>query len=652
MRTLAVSLMTLVAVLVIVGWPTVDHALSRNLRLCDSAFGGFVAPGPDRDGDGIRDLCDNCEDDFNPDQTDSDDDGYGDLCDPCSVMNKVRFRVLKNLEPAGDESFIVSGDWDPINIIPGLDPQAGGMRITVADRFGQPIFTRSVPAASPMWRQYGLFSGRMAYIDRTGHTRDGLTLVKIWDRVCCTWPRIFHVEVRGRNSNFRIPPDRFPLHLLLAINGSDRHIGGYCGTADFSGPGGPAPSCKVERGGRVINCPTAIVTTTTTLIAPTTTSTTATTHTATTSTTRGSTTSTSTTRASTTTTTTAPPPPHTLTLTTRVSSGNCGLTRDNASGAGSVLKNLSCGGLDIGGGNVSTPTPEGPTPAGATNAYTVGTCTGSVCPLSRTATAPRPNSTDPDCTATGCNFGTPLPIVNDGTSTCVVNTFHADATGTVSLSGGDINLSVNLDSHIFLTGDIQDPSGNPQVCPVCSGGTCTTGPNHGKPCTSTNVTGLSRDCPPGGMTCDSGANGGKFCTQDSDCPPSGHCQPDAFDFGAPGLNVNLTPLTTGKTTMSDANGLFCNVPPLPSGSPSYQQANRHRGCFNKPSSRTDTQVCRYIEENGSPAGALTTGGPAKPVTVGAVFCIPNTGNPLIDEVSAGLPGPGATALPYSVQTLP
>jgi hypothetical protein len=335
------------------------------------------------------------------------------------------------------------------------------------------------------------------------------------------------------------------------------------------------------------------------------------------------------------------PPASALKLTTTAATGNCGVSRDDAGGAGTVLKNLSCGGLDIGGGNLVTPVPEGPTPAGATNLYAVTGCVGTACNLAQTSTAPAANSTDPDCSATGCNFGTPLPIVNGGTSTCVVNHFHANASGTMDTGSGAMNLSVDLDSHILLTGDIHDPNSNQQVCPVCSGGTCTTGPNHGGACTSTNPNGLTRDCPPGGSTCVDGPNGGKFCTGDPDCPTS-TCQA-AFDFGSPGLHVNLTPYVTGSVSKSDANGIFCTSP---------NQLAKHRGCFNKPSNSADTQVCRFIQETGSPFGALSVGGAPKPGKLGSVFCIPATGNPLIDDLAAGLPGPGATALQYNGSLLP
>jgi hypothetical protein len=57
-----------------------------------------------------------------------------------------------------------------------------------------------------------------------------------------------------------------------------------------------------------------------------------------------------------------------------------------------------------------------------------------------------------------------------------------------------------------------------------------------------------------------------------------------------------------------------------------------------------------ITETGSPGGDLTDNMPHT-ARLAAVFCIPETGNGLIDG-AADLAGPGAVSLPGSVQILP
>src|SRR5262249_46325105 len=131
-------------------------------------------------------------------------------------------------------------------------------------------------------------------------------------------------------------------------------------------------------------------------------------------------------------------------------------------------------------------------------------------------------------------------------------------------------------------------------------GTCNKGPRAGLGCTTTNSQGLTRDCPPG--------------------PPS-----ENFVGNLP---VNLSPLTTGSSSKTDPAGNFCPG----------QGVRGAPGCFH-------AGTCRTIAETGVAAGPtpLATGTPAS-VTLASVFCVPATGNAVIDIVG-DLPGPGATALP-------
>jgi hypothetical protein len=279
----------------------------------------------------------------------------------------------------------------------------------------------------------------------------------------------------------------------------------------------------------------------------------------------------------------------------------------NASNA--VVKSLTCGGLDIGGG--SSLVPEGPTPDGSQSRFDLS-CSGSACSITPFTTAPAVNTAEPDCSTTGCNFGTPLPIPNGSLTTCVLNTFQSPASGTLDLSTGASSTNVALVSDVYLTGNAAQP------CPKCSGhgspsspgtGTCDRGPRTGMACTSTNSTGYTRDCPTGGTDATHPCTvGGGACIDGSHVGP---------------INVNLSPLTTGTSNNAVASGLFCPSQP-------------HAGCFGQP-------TCVSITENGVAAGAVTTGVPAN-ATLASVFCIAATGNGLVDA-TADLPGPGAVSLP-------
>jgi hypothetical protein len=340
---------------------------------------------------------------------------------------------------------------------------------------------------------------------------------------------------------------------------------------------------------------------------------------------------TTTTTTTTTTIITIPPPFSSLDFTTGIGTGSCGDTKDKH---GNPIRSLDCGRLYLGGSGTTAPVPPGATPDGSTNRFGFTGCAavGDLCLLGPTTTP----GADFDCTDTGCNFGAPLPIPNGGTSTCVVNTLGAPASGTIDMGTGESNISLTLRSHIFLVGDVNNASGQPQPCPICESGSCTAGPNHDMPCTTTNSTGLSRDCPPGTLgMCAGGVNGAHVCTNDTQCPDSTCSLALVFD---PPLTVDLTPLVTATASASDPEGSFCP-----------QQAAighpGHPGCFT-------AATCALIEEHGVPAGSLLPAGTPKATTLSSVFCVPRTGNYLVDELAAGFPGPGAITLPGTMTVNP
>ncbi len=362
-------------------------------------------------------------------------------------------------------------------------------------------------------------------------------------------------------------------------------------------------------------------TTTTTTLAPTTTTGGPTT------TTQAPTTSTTMTPVTTTTTTTGGSvTPAFLDFTTGTPGGTCGTTQD---GSSAVIKNLTCGGLNIGGGG--SVVAEGPTPDGSVSRFAIS-CTGNSCTISPTSVAPPVNTAGPDCTDVGCNFGTPLPIPNPGIpslTTCVHNTWASPASGTLDLGTGVSTTNVNLTSDIYLTGNLAQP------CPQCSGsgspgspgtGTCDRGPRATMACTSTNSEGYTRDCPSGGVgsagtPCPGGPGNGSCPANNCPCGVGGGNCCDGSHVGP--INVNLSPLTTSTATDTDPAGIFC-------------LGQTSAGCFG-------SGACRTITENGSPAGPITVGTPAS-ATLASVFCIAATGNGLVDA-SAALPGPGAVSLP-------
>jgi hypothetical protein len=202
-----------------------------------------------------------------------------------------------------------------------------------------------------------------------------------------------------------------------------------------------------------------------------------------------------------------------------------------------------------------------------------------------------------------CYFGPPLSLPNpvlQGVSACVINVVGSDATGTsFNATTGSAVISLPLSTRVFVTATAYDDPATPTVveaCPRCIAGHCNGGQNLGAVCTAVG---------PGLTTLE--------------CPPTN------AQFQSP-LTINLS-LTTGTAQQTAATGIFCT------GGVSTLQL--HAGAFGKTLART-------IKAFGVPSGNLNDGLPHA-TTYGSVFCVPKTGNALIDP-SADLPGPGAISI--------
>jgi hypothetical protein len=194
------------------------------------------------------------------------------------------------------------------------------------------------------------------------------------------------------------------------------------------------------------------------------------------------------------------------------------------------------------------------------------------------------------CSDTGCPFGPPLSIANGPLSTCVSNTFASPASGSLNTNFGTFTGAVPLSSSTTVTGNNAEP------CPPCSAGSCdASAANPGAACAAINASLDAYECLPNGST-------------------------------LPSFAVNLAPTSTGTEILVGST-------PCP--------GQTSPGCFGD-------NTCDYIEVRGTPAGALTPG--AKPIGLASAFCIPATGNVLIDG-AADLPGPGAVTLPGSAELL-
>jgi hypothetical protein len=356
------------------------------------------------------------------------------------------------------------------------------------------------------------------------------------------------------------------------------------------------------------------------------TSSTTTSSTSTTSTSTSSTTTTSTSTSSTTTTSTSSTTTTTLVLefvTSDPSLATASGVAKNGGSAGTTLKTLHVGGLNLGGGcnqdGGACGIAEGPTPGGSSNRFNAS-CSGGSCTITSLTAAQTGSSTN--CSAAGCSFGTFLPISNTATSTCVRNVFASPGSGTLTLAGAFTG-SVPLTSNTTLTGNGASP------CPLCLGGTP-----------------LVVDS----GTCDhnwTDSSSNHSSTQDASCTPTdtaGHtydCVPFGADLG--GLSVNLTPFSSGTVSVdTGGTGNFCGQGATEPGS---------IGCF--ATHKSTGMVCDYIEEDGINATGISIGGGPVSTQLVSVFCVPPVGGIFggLINGAADLPGPGATALPGTLELI-
>jgi hypothetical protein len=238
---------------------------------------------------------------------------------------------------------------------------------------------------------------------------------------------------------------------------------------------------------------------------------------------------------------------------------------------------------------------------------TKGAGPGRHCANPANGTSPAACSSDQDCGGASaplacaldanCFFGPPLPIASGPLSVCVINVIQQDAFGQLTTSDGNVTVTYPLSSRVYLTGNSTEP------CPKCVNNVCDSGRNQGMACTPVGSEQTTLDCPP------------------------------TLSTWVGPIPVSLSNVTTGQSiATADTNGVFC-------ASDMQVQPGAFGNVF-----------ARYIVENGSPAGPLTDTAPHAS-TLASTFCIPASGSPAVDG-AGGLPGPGATSLPGTIQLVP
>ncbi len=215
-----------------------------------------------------------------------------------------------------------------------------------------------------------------------------------------------------------------------------------------------------------------------------------------------------------------------------------------------------------------------------------------------------------------CYFGPPLPIPNPATpglSTCVLNVIASDGSGTANATTGASSVTLPLSSLVYITGNVTAP------CAQCVSGHCVGGRNNGGTCTAVGTKLTSLDCLPGGADTYVGA-----------------------------LPVSLSDVSTSSTTRNaDSDGKFCtDVFGSDPGTGTPVGGVKQEGAFGS----AGANVRKIITTGSLASGGLSTS-TQKDAVVSASFCIPASGNTLIDG-AAGIAGPGAVTLPVKTILLP
>lgn len=347
-----------------------------------------------------------------------------------------------------------------------------------------------------------------------------------------------------------------------------------------------------------------------------------------------------------------------ISFTNGIGTGTCGSIL-NANG--SLYGDLDCGGLYIGGGGNTVPLPI-VTPDVTSSVTKILSCTGAVATLGPSTSTETGDKHQ--CSDIGCFFGGPLPIPNAGstpTSTCVINTVAAPASGTLDCDAGTADIDLPLLSEIFLVGDSLPLTPGIQPCPLCTGGTpnvvnsgnCEGGINNGMSCTPLNSMQTasyptSHDCPPllglsiGTIPIGFALSSGTLSWTATPAPNPvstgqirvfcGYCRNDAtLGFQQPFQQCWENGAAVGGACTFGGVDATCE--------------QRDQGAFGP-----NGQNVRTINAIGAPAGSIVNGLPHNQNLV-SVFCIPPTFNATVDN-AGNLPGPGAVAFQGVIETCP
>jgi cysteine-rich repeat protein len=311
-----------------------------------------------------------------------------------------------------------------------------------------------------------------------------------------------------------------------------------------------------------------------------------------------------------------------------------------------------CGALYVGGGDSILPAlkiPDG-------LAMTANTsCIGRMLLVTSTSESSR-------CPEGRCFFGPPLPVIyGEKLGVCLVNRIASGLSGTIDCDSWRTELHLPIETTVYLTGDLINGStqgprfAGVQPCPLCIDGKCKGGVRHGMSCRENiavpETARTSEDCLPPSETILSNTDERPLsidlalttgvATRSAERLGQqnvffGLCRQDARE--GPCFQGNQGCLALAASPLECEASATCSDPRFPS---CQQHAG---GAFGQTLATTITVMGM---PGSNPAAGPTT------VTLAGIFRVPPLFDPqdFVDGL-AGLPGPGAIALPGTMQLLP
>ncbi len=172
-------------------------------------------------------------------------------CAGGAIIAMPQVKIMKNLDPAGDERFTLQGE---ITLTPPIDPLAYGVRFQIQDSGGASLFTRVVPggakagATAPGW-MVNATGTRWIFRDRFGLLPGGISRVMVSDRSQLR-PGAYKFKLSGRKADFQVTPSDLPVRVLVVLGDGV----GQCGTLAFNAAGAVLPACTLSTSGNTVSC--------------------------------------------------------------------------------------------------------------------------------------------------------------------------------------------------------------------------------------------------------------------------------------------------------------------------------------------------------------------------------------------------------------